>query len=69
MTKDTDDKSGLVLQFLWACLIASVVELGLTHFMGKELVADSVFNLRTVYQNIITIGQPKLRQSVMVTAI
>lgn len=49
--------------FLVLCLIAYSVEHEMTVLMKHQSVADSVFNLRTVYQKLITAGPRELRQN------
>jgi len=67
MFKETDDKSQtkskIVLTFLLSCLVVYLVELGVTHSMEIQAIADSVFNLRSIYQRLITAGPRELRQN------
>ena len=51
-----NDKLRFILTFLLSCLVVYAVELGVAHLMTTEPVADSVFNLRTIYQKLITAG-------------
>ena len=51
-----NDKLRFILPFLASCLLVYAVELGVVHLMTAEPVADSVFNLRTIYQKLITAG-------------
>lgn len=67
MLKNTNFKSELrnstIMAFLIWCLCTFTAELLLTHFINHQNVADSIFNLRTVYQKLITAGPRELRQN------
>lgn len=64
MLKANDDKVkviGLLLLALAPYLFTYLIEEWVSHSMGSQVVAQSVFNLRTVYQGLITAGPRELR--------